>query len=346
MPNVTQKITKDEWESFLLSRKRPPFLQSWNMRAMHEALGEETIPFALRDGETVLGVALGIDVRAKRGHYLYFPYGPVMADDAWQHFGVLTDALVAEGRARGADFLRSAPHIEASQANWQTYSEAGWRRAPIHMLAEHIWWLDISPDEETLMKNFRKTMRNLIRRAGRDGVTIRTSRDPKDVDVYIDIHKDTVVRHGFTPYTDSYFRAQVDAFLEDDEALIFVAEYEGKPIASSIIMFYGDMASYHHGASLSAYRKVPASYLMQWEAIKEAKKRGCTTYNFWGIVPEDKLVSPIRKKPHPFAGVTKFKTGFGGELFNTLPCQDYPLTTKYQATRLFETVRKYRRGFF
>lgn len=313
---------------------------------MHEKLGEETIPFALMDGDTVHGVAMGIDVDARRGHYLYLPYGPVMTDLGWKHFGVFTESLVAEGRIRGADFLRSAPFIELNQNNVDRYDAAGWRRAPIHMLAEHIWWLDITPDEDTLMKNFRKTMRNLIRRAGRDGVTVRQSRDLADVDTYIAIHKDTVVRHGFTPYTDTFFRSQVEAFLEDDQVLIFVAEYEGKPIAASIIMFYGDMASYHHGASLSAYRKVPASYLMQWEAIQEAKRRGCKKYNFWGIVPEDKLVSPIRKKPHPFAGVTKFKTGFGGDLFNLLPCQDYPLTLKYQATRAFETVRKYRRGFF
>lgn len=346
MPTVTQEISKEEWEKFLLSGSRPPFLQSYNMRALHERLGEETIPFALKDGDEVLGLALAVDVDAKRGHYLYMPYGPVMRDDAWQHFGLLTEALVAEGRARGADFLRSSPFIEATQPNVDVYRNAGWKRAPIHMLAEHIWWLDISPDEEALMKGFRKTMRNLIRRATRDGVTIRVSRDIADVDIYTEIHKDTVLRHGFTPYSDTFFRAQVEAFLEDDQVLIFVAEYEGKAIGASIIMFYGDMASYHHGASLSAYRNVPASYLMQWNAIQEAKKRGCTTYNFWGIVPEDKLVSPILKKPHPFAGVTKFKTGFGGELYNILPCHDYPLAAKYQATRLFETVRKYRRGFF
>lgn len=346
MITVTTDIEKKNWEDFLLSQKTPPFLQSWNIRQMHEQLGEETIPLALVDGDTVHGLAMAINVEARRGHYLYLPYGPVMTDTGWKHFGKMTEALVAEGHSRGADFLRSAPFIELNQSNVDLYDAAGWRRAPIHMLAEHIWWLDISPDEDTLMKNFRKTMRNLIRRAGRDGVSIRVSRDMADVDTYIDIHKDTVVRHGFTPYTDSFFRSQVAAFLEDDQVLIFVAEYEGKPIAASIIMFYGDMASYHHGASLSAYRKVPASYLMQWEAICEAKRRGCTKYNFWGIVPEDKLISPIRKKPHPFAGVTKFKTGFGGDLLNLLPCQDYPLTAKYQATRLFETVRKYRRGFF
>jgi lipid II:glycine glycyltransferase (peptidoglycan interpeptide bridge formation enzyme) len=172
------------------------------------------------------------------------------------------------------------------------------------------------------------------------------SQDPADVELFIQIHKDTVARHHFVPYKDDFFHEQFNAFQADNQATMFVAEYQGTPIAAAMIMFYGDMASYHHGASLSAYNKIPSTYLLQWTAIQEAKRRGCTRYNFWGIVPEDKLISPITKKPHPFAGVTKFKTGFGGELRNLLPCQDYPLTSKYALTYAIETVRKYRRGFF
>ena len=44
-----------------------------------------------------------------------------------------------------------------------------------------------------------------------------------------------------------------------------------------------------------------APYLLQWEQIKEAKKRGCIEYDFWGI--DDKK----------WPGVTRFKKGFGGQ---------------------------------
>lgn len=43
-----------------------------------------------------------------------------------------------------------------------------------------------------------------------------------------------------------------------------------------------------------------ASYLLQWEAIKEAKKRGCEIYDFLGIA------DPKDEKSH-LAGVTDFK---------------------------------------
>ena len=47
-----------------------------------------------------------------------------------------------------------------------------------------------------------------------------------------------------------------------------------------------------------------APHLLQWEQIKEAKKRGCIEYDFWGI--DDKK----------WPGVTRFKRGFGGREIN------------------------------
>jgi lipid II:glycine glycyltransferase (peptidoglycan interpeptide bridge formation enzyme) len=67
-------------------------------------------------------------------------------------------------------------------------------------------------------------------------------------------------------------------------------------------------------------------------------KRGDHVYNFWGIAPEG-------VKSHPFAGVTLFKTGFGGSLLPLMHCIDLPLSPLYKATRAFEYLRKWKRGF-
>ena len=114
-------------------------------------------------------------------------------------------------------------------------------------------------------------------------------------------------------------------------------------------MHFGGETSYHHGASASAYSKVPASYLLQWHAICDAIDRGDSIYNFWGIAPveykEDKWQIAEQKKKHPFAGVTLFKTGFGGTLLPLVPCHDIPLSKLYTITRWFEIFRKWKRGF-
>ena len=75
------------------------------------------------------------------------------------------------------------------------------------------------------------------------------------------------------------------------------------------------------------------SYFLQWQIIKEAKNRGIKYYNFWGIAPND-------NPNHRFAGVTMFKTGFGGERIDWLHAHDLPISNKYWLTYLFESGRR------
>ena len=53
------------------------------------------------------------------------------------------------------------------------------------------------------------------------------------------------------------------------------------------------------------------------EAIKEAKKRGCKVYDFWGFTDPEKFPK------HPWAGPTLFKMGFGGHKEEYVKTQDW-----------------------
>ena len=131
---------------------------------------------------------------------------------------------------------------------------------------------------------------------------------------------------------------EMEIFGSNDEAIMMLCKFEEKIIAGVIILFVGDMAIYHHGASASAYRHVPASYVLQWEAIKEAKKRGKKLYNFWGIAPTD-------SKKHPWTGLTLFKQGFGGEIREFVHAHDIPLKKLYWKTYMIEYVSKIMKGY-
>lgn len=202
--------------------------------------------------------------------------------------------------------------------------------------------------------SMRKTTRNLIRRAERDGVEVTASSDPvADLETFINLHDETRKRHGFTPYSNAFFRAQVKHFAANDECTVYLAKHQGQILATSVHMHAFGETSYHHGASVQS--KVPASYLLQWRAIQDALKRGDHIYNFWGIAPMGDRKSEVgdqetknqqpKTKNHPFAGVTLFKTGFGGTSLPLIHCRDLPLTPKYWLTYAFETMRKWKRGF-
>lgn len=105
-------------------------------------------------------------------------------------------------------------------------------------------------------------------------------------------------------------------------------------LASALIIFTKSTAFYHQGASI--HSKIPVTYALQWEAIKEAKKRGCSFYNFWGIAPDE-------NPNHPWAGLTQFKKGFGGKQIDYLPTQDLLLTPRYYLTWIYEQYLRMKR---
>lgn len=371
--HITHATDQKAWDHFLSEQPWSPFLQSWTMGDVYADLGQKPIRLIAELEGVLQGICFAHLVPARRGRHLSVPYGPVLRDTLNEHDATLvTDAFVealdAEARKLDCSFIRMSPfwpqgrHSAAEEAAGSTLS-------PLHLLAEHVWYLPLKTadgkarEEEEILMDMRKTTRNLIRRAERDGVTVRASKDPeKDLDEFIRLHDETRKRHGFTPYSNAFFRSQVSRFGKRKECTLYLAEYQGKIISASIHMHAFGETSYHHGASDSAHQKIPASYLLQWTAIKDAIKRGDRIYNFWGIAPITPTpnpspegggapLSPLGGKGsgdrgrHPFAGVTLFKTGFGGKILNLVHCKDTPVTKAYWLTYAFERFRKWRRGF-
>ena len=332
---IKQITDKQTWEGFIKTFTLAPFLQSWYNGELNESLGEKSYRLGIYEGEELKGLAYFTLIKAKRGTFLFCPYGPLLKN--WEHFKVLVEYLKKFGEENKVDFIRISPFIEDNQKNQEFLKKNGFKKAPIHMLGETLWLLDLEKSEDELLMGMRKTHRNLIRRAIKENVEITKSDSEELVEEFMKLHGETVKRHHFVPYPDALFRNQVKFFRECQAALVFLGKHQNQTLASAIVMYYGGQGAYHHGASHTT--KIPVSYLMQWEAIKEAKKRGYKLYNFWGIAPPD------APKDHPFKGITLFKTGFGGRQYDLLPCHDLPLTFKYNLTRVIETLRKKKRGF-
>ncbi len=340
--SIKQITDKSQWEGFVMANENT-FLQSWNWGEFNKNTGEKIWRAGIFEGDNLMAVALVIKVKARRGSFLFVPQGMIIESGKWkvesgklwnEFFEYLKDL----GGKEKVGFIRVSPLLENTEDNYRIFKDAGFRNAPIHMMhPEATWVLDITKSEDEIMKEMRKTHRNLIRRAEKEGVEIIKSADEKYFKAFYSIHKETVRRHKFVPFSYEYIKSEIEAFKGDNQIEIFSAKYKDKIISSAIVVFYGDQAFYHHGASSSEYNKIPASYLNLWEAIKEAKRRECKIFNFYGIV-ENKL-------NHPWNGLSKFKMGFGGGKKELLHCQDLPLSNKYKITWLIETMRKIKRGY-
>lgn len=330
---------KKTWSSFFLRKEIEyfPFFQSWNYGEVQKKLGYNLFRYGLWENNTLLGVFSIAEISARRGHYFHLRHGPVLLKYEERYLSSIFNYIKKFAKEKKISFLRVSPLIIKNSKKETFFKKWGFINSPMHnMDAETCLILNVEKTEEQLLKEMRKTHRYLIRKALNMNInTIRTTK-MSDLLIFKDLYKDLYSRKHFTPHRD--IDEEFEIFSKDKEAILLLAEYDENIIAGALIDFVGNMGVYHHAASLDAYKNIPASYLLQWEAIKETKKRGKKYYNFWGVVSPD-------KPNHPWKGLTLFKTGFGGERVDFVHARDLPLNFMYWKTFLIETALRLQKGY-
>jgi len=326
---------KKTWEKFLLENSPSALFQSWLWGEVQKKSGQTVLRYGIFDGSSLVGIAQIFVVRAKRGTYLHVRHGPIWKQSSktnWQQLLILLRPIAKKQKAW---FIRVSPLIENSQDNRDLFVSLGMVRAPIHEVdAERCWVLDIDKPEEEILLGMRKTTRYEVRRGEKVGVSIEMTKDVKRLKEFYSLYAETSRRHGFVVH--SSITEEFEAFANEDKALLFFGSHEKNALAGAVILFYGGQAIYHHGASITS--KIPASSVVQWKSILEAKKRGIKLYNFYGIAPDD-------KPNHPWRGITLFKKGFGGREINSIHAHDLPISPLYMVPKTIEAIRTKMRGY-
>lgn len=325
---------KKQWESFLNTRSESNFLQSWNWGVFHERLDQKVIRTGFYDDTKLVGVMLAVVEDAKRGRYLTVPGGPVIDWEDEHQVRAAVDSMEAIAGEQKCVFVRVRPQLPETEKSKAQFKELGFSPAPMHLHAELTTQLDLTQSEDDLLKNMRKKTRYEVRQAKKLGITVAHTNDPSVVKEFYDLQLKTAERHKFVPFSYEYLNEQFSTFAADNEVLMYRADHDGQLLAQAFIIFYGNEAAYHYGASTDAGRNKPGAYAIQWAAIREAKRRGIKRYNFWGV-------THVAETKHRFYGVSVFKRGFGGEDVSYLHAHDLVLNKfAYKKNWLIESVRK------
>ncbi len=340
---IKEIADKEIWENFLADCEEKTFMHSWNRGEFHEAMGERVWRFGVYDGGELVAVALVAKVVARRGTFLMIEHGPVAKRKEQSEKRKLLEALLGKlkeiAKQESASFIRVSPIWQRNEENQSIFRELGFRQAPMYAATESSWKLDITLSEDELLAGMRKTTRYLIRQALKnDDVEVVQTTRREDLEVFAQLQKEVSARQQFVPFSKKYTESEFDAFAKDNAALLFLGRYKGEVAAAALVIFWSGIGFYHQAGSLGKYTKFSIPYLLQWEAILEAKRRGCKLYDFWGYV------DPKKYPKHPWAGPTLFKMGFGGRPYEYVKTQDYPLSWKYWPTAVFEIIRAKRRG--
>ncbi len=278
------------WDQWIqLNASDGGLLQSTVWAEFQRALGRRVEWFEL--GGTVR--ALVIEQCLPFGQtYVYSPRGPVVEnrEDRIENREQELKAIVEEVRKKfpKAIFWRIEPLIPFQISDFRFQIA----QAPHAIQPTTTLIVDLSKSEEVLLAQMKQKTRYNIHIAQKNSIVVRNI---ENLEIFLDLLEETATRDGFRTHSREYYKALLN---NDNRSVeLFGVFNNDQLLAGAIIAFFGTWAYYLHGASSSQRREVMAPYVLHWEVMREAKRRGCTQYDFWGAGDQ-------------WPGVSKFKTGF------------------------------------
>jgi len=269
---------------------------------------------------------------AARLSILYSPKGPLLdwANVSLQN-RVLND-LQSFAKRQGAIFLKMDPDVvlgtgvpggeedvldNGGQAVMSELKRRGWEYASDQIQFKNTVLVDLNPSEEEMLARMKQKTRYNIRLAEKKGISLRVG-TLADLGMLYKMYAETSVRDGFVIRDEGYYKTVWTLFMNSNEPTCepLIAEVDGEPVAAIFVFYFAGRAYYVYGMSRDLHREKMPTYLLQWEAMKRAKVKGCTVYDLWGA-PE------VFDESDSLWGVYRFKEGLGGKVVRTLGAWDF-----------------------
>ncbi|MBU1255796.1 aminoacyltransferase [Patescibacteria group bacterium] len=278
---------KIQWNQFITQNKGS-FLQSYQWGEFQELLKRKIWRIETQE---LKGLIIKHDLPLGK-NYLYCPRGPVVQLEA--NISIFLKEVKEIARQEKSIFFKIEPETDLKLTDF------GFKKSLKEIQPSKTIILNINKSEEELLKQMHHKTRYNIGLAKKKGVTVQEMdlKDKESINIFIDLLEQTAQRDKFHIHSKEHYKKMLEILGKDGIAKLFLAKYKDKIIAGILNSFFNQTAVYSHGASDYNYRDLMAPYLLQWQAIIQAKEHGLKYYDFGGIDEEK------------WPGVTRFKKGF------------------------------------
>jgi peptidoglycan pentaglycine glycine transferase (the first glycine) len=348
---VCEITDRMQWNEFLLSQPSGHLLQSYEWSELHCYLGAQCYRLgALEHGRMIGAMLLSVatvPLSRQRLKWLYCARGPAVEEPGSPALPMLIDAAHKLAHREKAVILRIEPNIAEGTPgdtcrieDWvNAYHALGFQTNSTSVHGRRSWVLDLRPDPEDLLAHFRKAWRRNIHLAERMEVRVREASNEADFDAYYDLLKLSSKRENFFIHDREYHKEILKQFRQEGNAVVYLAEHEGEPVASKMLIRFGDWCWDMFAGTSDADHKghLAKSHILQYHSFLWAKGHGCTYFDF-------RTIPDVLEPGEEMWRVYHYKKGFGGFSRFHMPTQDYvyrPLI--YQVWRTFVTMRRARR---
>ncbi|MDD2758032.1 MAG: peptidoglycan bridge formation glycyltransferase FemA/FemB family protein [Patescibacteria group bacterium] len=287
---------------------RPPFCQSFEWEEILSREGKDVERLAVFDDEKPVAMALVEYHKLPFGwRYAFCPKGPITARSSQPTVHKIYEVLAGYFKNKKCIFFRFEP-----MANWELGTENCELRKTVDINPRATMILDLRRTPDELLAGMHQKTRYNINLAQKKDLRVS---DIKDADLFMTLMKATGQRDKFRLHQVKHYHEIIFSPLAH-QLTVF---YGPRPIATAIFAGFGDTFTYVFGASDYDHRSLMAPYLIQWEGIKMGQRYGYRYYDFFGIAPQKGIKSKEQgindyeyDVKHQYAGVTRFKQGFGG----------------------------------
>lgn len=315
--------TMSEYEAFLKEHPKGHFMQSPQWANLKSNWKYKVVIERNESGEIIGSIAFLIRrLPYTKYNIMYAPRGPVCDINNISLLNKLIDDAKQLGAQNNACVLIIDPDVKSEEKEYvKVLADAGFKGKDGKNFEgtqpRFVFRLDVKEKTiDELMAQFHSKTRYNIRVAQKNGVEVKIV-GKEEAKTFYEIMLETGMRDNFVTRPLSYFETMLDSLGEN--ARLYMAYYQGKPIAGTLAVHYGNKVWYLYGASSNAYRNVMPNYLLQFEMIRWAVDEGCDIYDFRGVSGD---LSP----DNPLYGLYKFKKGFSGELVEFIG--EFELITK------------------
>jgi lipid II:glycine glycyltransferase (peptidoglycan interpeptide bridge formation enzyme) len=304
------EITPSAWEEFLSAYPNAHILQTTAWGELKSQYGWKV--YRLLTDESGAQILLR---KLPFGFSMaYIPRGPVGSN-----WGALWDEIDTLCKQNKAIFLKVEPDLFEGKSGDSDLAQPPARfLQSVHSIQPcRTLIVDIGGSEVDILEKMKQKTRYNIRLAQKKGIVVRST---ADVETFYQMIQITSRRDRFGVHAPEYYRQVYELFAPRGQCELLLSEFEGQPIASLMVFARGERAWYFYGASSDQYREFMPTYLLQWEAIRWARHRGCKIYDLWGVPDYDEpfLEDNFSMRSDGLWGVYRFKRGFGGELKRTI----------------------------
>jgi len=311
------------WDEYVASNAFGSFMQSWGWGEVQRRYGTSIWRVVAHQDAVFCGTALILKRAMPMGRsYFYIPRGLIQNRSRIKNQESKLLSWIKEFALKErAVFIRIDPLW--NQDNGSQLSD--WRKAEHEVQPKDTLVIDLQESEDELLADMHQKTRYNIRLAERQGVTVRFSTAASDLDSFFKLAQEVSARGNFHYHPEEYYRVMHEVLGDNGRLEIGVVEHGGDILAVHLLVTFGRVVTYVHGASSSTKRELMGPHLLQWETIKRAKAQGKTTYDFFGVAPVD------AKDKHSWAGLTRFKEGFGGRRESYIGAYDLVLDPMWYA---------------